>query len=185
MVGGVMEIQPHLELHKALCGPIWLLDEESPFLGTIKADAEVVTHVGEAKDVHNATRFVPHLTRIPREFAHLVGVGPSSVALDTHVPVGPAHILEEGPAQEDVYSGPGVNDDPRRRKVTITVRELIGIIGDKVFHALHQQLCRHDVWICGSLFGTVTGDVANFATVVTASLVHPTSTGLGVTVTVT
>ena len=180
-----MEIQPRLELHKVLCGPIQLVDEESLFLGTIEADAKVVTHISEAKDVHNTMRVVPHFTGIPREFTHLVGVRPPGIASDMHVPVGPVHVLEEGPVREDIHSGPSVNDDPQGREVTIALCELIGIISDKVFHASHQQLCRRDVRICGLLFGTVVGDVADFATVVTALVLHPTSTGPVITVAAT
>ena len=95
-VGHIMEIQPHLELHKAFCGPIQFVNEESSFFGTIEPHVEMVTHISEAEDVCNTMRVVPHFTGIPREFPHLVGVRPPDVTPDAHVPVGPVHVLEEG-----------------------------------------------------------------------------------------
>ena len=95
-----------------LGGPFRLLNEESLFLGTIEADVKVVAYISKAKDIHNTMGVVPHFSRIPREFAYLVGVRPPGVAANMHVAVGPVHILEEGVVGEHVHSGAGVNDDP-------------------------------------------------------------------------
>ena len=108
----VMKVQPCLELHEVLHCPIWLFNEESPFLGAVEANAKVVTHIGEAKDVHNTPRVVPNLSRISRELAHLVHVRPAGIASDPHVSVGCLGGLEKGPVGEYIHSGPSVNVDP-------------------------------------------------------------------------
>ena len=61
----------------------------------IKPDAEVVTHIGHGKNIGNTMGAVPNLTRAARELAHLISIGPSSIALNVHVMIGLLHILEE------------------------------------------------------------------------------------------
>ena len=134
---GIMEVQSGLELDKALGHAIGFLDEEVLFLATVELNMKVVTHICHAKDICNTMGVVPNLSRVARQLAHLIGVGPSGIAMNAHVSVGLVHILEERAVGEDIDHRTCVKDDPGGGEVTITLDKLVRVIGDKILCTLH------------------------------------------------
>ena len=134
---GVMVVESSLELNKMLGQAIGFFDEEGPFASTVELDTEVVTNIGHGKNIGNTMGVVPNLIRVARELAHLIGIGPSGIALDAHVMIGLLHILEERAVGENINLRACVKDNPGGREVTIILGKLVGIISNKIFHALH------------------------------------------------